>query len=57
MKTMEVDAATQTGTSEIQETPTDSGRVAVAIVTNHADHILASGYIFGVDIPQLLDSN
>jgi hypothetical protein len=51
IKTMEVDAATQTGTLEIQETPADSGRVAVAIVANHADHILPSAYFFGVAIP------
>jgi hypothetical protein len=51
IKTMEVDAATQTGTLEIQETPADSGRVAVAIVANHADHILPAGYWFGVAIP------
>jgi hypothetical protein len=51
IKTMEVDAATQTGSLNVQETPADSGRVAVAIVTNHANHILASGYWFGVDIP------
>jgi hypothetical protein len=51
MKTMTVDAATQSGTMKIQETPVDSGRVAVAIVANHADHILASAYTFGVDIP------
>jgi len=51
MKTMEIDAATQTGSLKIQETPADSGRVAVAIVANHADHILPAAYIFGVDIP------
>jgi hypothetical protein len=51
IKTMEVDAATQTGSLQIQETPADSGRVAVAIVANHADHILPSAYTFGVDIP------
>jgi hypothetical protein len=51
MKTMKVDAATQTGSLKIQETPADSGRVAVAIVANHADHILPSAYTFGVDIP------
>jgi hypothetical protein len=50
MKTMKVDAATQSGTMKIQETPFDSGRVAVAIVANHADHILPSAYTFGVDI-------
>lgn len=51
IKTMEVDAATQTGSLKIQETPADSGRVAVAIVANHADHILPSAYTFGVAIP------
>jgi hypothetical protein len=50
MKTMKVDAATQSGTMKIQETPFGSGRVAVAIVANHADHILPSAYTFGVDI-------
>ena len=51
IKTMQIDAATQTGSLKIQETPADSGRVAVAIVANHADHILPSAYTFGVDIP------
>jgi hypothetical protein len=51
IKTMDVDAATQTGSLRIQETPADTGRVAVAIVANHADHILPSAYWFGVDIP------
>jgi immune inhibitor A len=51
IKTMETDAATQTGYLKIQETPADSGRVAVAIVANHADHILPSAYTFGVAIP------
>ncbi len=48
MKTMDVDAATQSGTMKIQETPVDSCRVSVAIVANHADHILSSSYVFGV---------
>jgi hypothetical protein len=51
MKTMKIDAATQSGSLKIQETPADSGRVAVAIVANHAGHILPSAYTFGVAIP------
>jgi len=51
IKTMKIDAATQTGSLKIQATPANSGRVAVAIVSNHADHILPSAYTFGVDIP------
>jgi hypothetical protein len=48
---MKVDAVTQSGSMKVQETPADSGRVAVAIVANHADHILSSAYMFGVFIP------
>jgi immune inhibitor A len=51
MKTMAIDTATQTGSLKIQETPAYTGRIAVAIVANHADHILPSAYTFGVDIP------
>ena len=47
VRTMTVDPVTQTGYDHIPETPLDSGRVQVAIVTNHADHILPSGYLFG----------
>jgi hypothetical protein len=48
VKTMDVDDETQSGMLSIPETPFDSGRVHVAIVSNHADHILPSYYEFGV---------
>ena len=41
---MKVDGVTQSGELSIPETPTDSGRVHVTIVGNHADHILSSHY-------------
>ena len=47
VRTMTVDPVTQSGIDHIPETPLDSGRVQVAIVTNHADHILPSYYEFG----------
>ena len=43
------DDSTQSGWLSVPETPADSGRVQVAIVANHADHILPSSYIFWVD--------
>lgn len=49
VKDMKVDSDTQSGTLSIQETPVDSGRVQVAIVSNHADHILTSHYDLWVD--------
>jgi len=50
VKSMTVDEETQSGMLSIQETPYDSGRVQVAIVTNHAPHILSAHYEFGVDL-------
>jgi hypothetical protein len=44
VRTMEVDDETQSGVLRIQETPADSGRVQVAIVSNHAAHILSAHY-------------
>jgi hypothetical protein len=49
VKTMDVDADTQSGVLAIQETPVESGRIGVGIVANHAGHILSSGYLFGVE--------
>jgi hypothetical protein len=46
---MDVDLATQSGVDHVSETPMDSGRTKVSIVANHADHILPSGYVFGVE--------
>lgn len=48
ISTLTVDAATQSGVDRIASTPVDSGRVKVSIVSNHADHILNSSYLFGV---------
>ncbi len=50
VKTMTVDEETQEGTLSIQETPYDSGRIQVAIITNHASHILTSHYEFIVGL-------
>lgn len=46
--TLTVDPATQAGTDRVSATPADSGRIKVSIVSNHADHILFSDYLFGV---------
>ncbi len=43
-----VDPITQIGTDKVSATTLASERVKVAIVSNHADHILNSGYLFGV---------
>lgn len=48
-RTMMIDPETQSGSMSISETTMDSGRLKVTIVANHADHILPSGYFFGVD--------
>ena len=48
VRTMIVDPVTQEGVDRIPATPISTGRTQVAIVTNHADHILSSGYVFGV---------
>ncbi|MFX1326530.1 MAG: hypothetical protein ACFE91_00100 [Promethearchaeota archaeon] len=44
IKRMSIDIGTCEGTLHVGETPADSGRVKVAIVSNHADHILFSNY-------------
>ena len=46
---MVVDPLTQSGTCSLPSTPLKSGRIQVSIVSNHADHILPSGYVFGVE--------
>jgi immune inhibitor A len=43
-----VNATTQSGTDKVPTTKANSGHVKVSIVTNHADHILTSGYLFSV---------
>ncbi len=48
VRDMTVDTETQSGEDRIPATPVKSGRVQVAIVANHADHILPSSYEFGV---------
>ncbi|MBN1304470.1 MAG: immune inhibitor A [Anaerolineales bacterium] len=45
---MDVDPETQSGSDRISTTKLRSGRVNVSIVSNHADHILTSSYVFGV---------
>ena len=48
ISTLVVDPVTQSGTDIVSATKANSGHVKVSIVTNHADHILNSGYLFGV---------
>ena len=48
VSTMFADPGTQVGFLEVSATPVKSGRVKVAIVANHAGHILPSAYLFGV---------
>ena len=45
---MDVDPVTQSGTDPVSATPLKSKRVRVSIVSNHADHILFSDYLFSV---------
>ena len=47
-KTMKVEPETQTGSMSVSAAPLDSGRVQIAVIANHADHILTSGYLFTV---------
>jgi hypothetical protein len=47
--TMMTDPATQEGVVKVPATPGKSGRVEVAIISNHANHILSSHYEFKVD--------
>jgi hypothetical protein len=44
ISTLTVDPETQAGVNRVSATPVDSGRVKVAIVANHANHILPSHY-------------
>jgi hypothetical protein len=46
--TLTVNPATQAGTDKVSSTPANSGRIKVSIVSNHANHILFSDYVFGV---------
>jgi len=46
VSTLTVDPDTQSGVDSVSETPVESGRVKVSIVTNHANHILSSHYDF-----------
>ena len=46
---MWVHQGTQSGSMWIGATKAKSGKVRVAIVSNHADHILTSSYVFGVE--------
>ena len=46
VSTLTVEPDTQSGVDSVAETPVESGRVKVSIVTNHANHILSSHYDF-----------
>jgi hypothetical protein len=46
---MDIDEATQSGEDNIPETPLDSGRIQISVVSNQADHILSSWYTFGAE--------
>ena len=46
---MDVDMATQTGEVQVPATPHKSGRLSVAVVANHANHIIANYYTMGAD--------
>ncbi len=47
--TMEVDLTSQTGTLNVPATPHKSGHFSVAVVANHADHIIGTYYYFGAN--------
>jgi hypothetical protein len=49
ISTMTTDPETQEGVVKVPSTPANSGRVQVAVVANHAKHILFSEYIFSVE--------
>ena len=49
ISTLSVEPDTQVGTDKVSATKANSGHVKISIVTNHADHILNSGYLFGVE--------
>ena len=44
---MDVDFATQSGIVKVPATPYKSGRMSVAVVANHANHIIANYYTIG----------
>jgi len=44
---MPIDFATQSGIVEVPATPHKSHRMSVAVVANHADHIIAQAYTMG----------
>ena len=44
---MDVDFGTQSGIVEVSATPYKSGRMSVAVVANHANHIIANYYTMG----------
>jgi len=44
---MDVDFATQSGMVKVPATPYKSGRMSVAVVANHADHIIGQAYAMG----------
>lgn len=46
---MEVDFATQDGVVEVPATPHKSGRLSIAVVANHANHLLRQYYAMGAD--------
>ncbi len=48
IKDLTVNSITQSGFVRISATPARSNRVKIAIISNHAEHILPSGYYFGV---------
>ena len=50
IRQMSVDETTQDGVDNIPATPVNSGRVQVAVISNHARHILPSSYIFRVGL-------
>ncbi len=47
VKKVNVDFATQDGVVKAPATPHNSGRLSVAVVANHANHILANYYTMG----------
>ena len=44
---MDVDFATQSGIVKVPATPHKSGRMSIAVVANHADHIIPQDYTMG----------
>ncbi len=48
ISSLSVNSETQVGTDKVSSTPVNSGRVKFMVVTNHAGHILNSGYLLDV---------